>query len=258
MHSRVLPRFGRPNHPLDGVPWHFAVHIFGMSQYEGYSNDFYQWEGPLATSTGLTGWIVTSTEAGAGATALTIRDGVQGGVLRITTDSADNDRAQLQLDGSPFRYVSGRRMWCYARLAPQTAADGEIGFGLIEESDTDMVNTFPTEGIFLEKTETGTDFTCHARQSGTSTSGALGATLANDTMLNVGFSVVPSGAIQFYRGTSINNMVNGFNVAVGNANIPDAASDQLTLAVEIQTGDATTRYLDLDWILAVQERALDT
>jgi len=216
-----------------------------------YFNHFFRWEGPVVTAAapGVGGWIVASTEAGAGATALDVRDSAQHGILRIVTDSADNDRAQIQLNGSGVRWTAGKRLWFGIRLAPQDADDGEIGFGLIIESDTDMVNTFPTDGLFFEKAETATAMDFHARKNGTSTErAALNPTaMADDTFVTYQFFVDETGNIFVYvDGDQVTQ------IAASDANIPN--DEDLTLAIQVQTGAAATRYIDIDWVYVAQER----
>lgn len=239
--------------PFTGLPLDLVAQVGddGLGGIQYYFNHFYTWEGPVNATSPVGGWLLTQTAGGAGDSALTVRDGVQFGVLRITTDAADNDRTQIQFKGSSFKYVVGKRLWCLARIALQDANDGEFGFGLIEESDTDMVNTFPTDGIFFEKTETATDLDFHARKDGASTEKTAysGATLADDTFFICGFTVDVLGNITpWYNGAPMTSKI----INAGDANIVD--DEVLSLAIEIQTGAAATRYVDLDWLLVAQER----
>lgn len=240
--------------PIDVVS-QIANHLAGPNAdiaVQGYFNHFYRWEGPTAASAapGTGGWIYTETAAGAGnAQVVDVRDSAQFGILRILTDNGDNDRIQIQLNGSAFRYVVGRRLWFGIRCAPQTAASGELGFGLILETDTDMVNTFPTEGIFFEKAETAVRMDFHVRNAGVSTERTAinSADMANDVMHEFAFLVDRAGAIRYYYdGTEIGV------VAAGNANIP--TTEDLTLAIQVQTGTATQRYIDVDYVYAFMER----
>lgn len=188
MGGPMLFRSSSHSGPLEGVPLEIASQLGsdGLGGIQYYFNHFHRWEGPAldAASPGTGGWICTSVDGGGDAgESIAVRDSAQYGVLRIVTNDADNDNTQLQLKGSGIRYVPGKQLWFGIRLAPQDADDGEIGFGLIIESDVDMLNTLPTDGLFFEKAETATAMDFHARKNGTSTEKtALDTTaMADDT-----------------------------------------------------------------------------
>lgn len=259
-------RYSRVGHAFNQLPTIVAQAISTISGYNYYFNDFINYEGATADSAspGTGGWIVTSVDGGADAgEAVGVRAGAQFGVLRITTNDADDDNTQIQLTGSSFKYVAGKRIWCFARIALQTAIDGEVGFGLIEESDVDMVNTFPTDGFFFEKAEAATQFDFHVRTDSVSTENTLVTEVfGDDTFRIIGFVVNADGSITAHDGASSTGVPTDLNslpviatVASSNDNIPTSGeSEDLTLAFQIQTGSATTRYMDIDWVFVCQER----
>lgn len=252
----TLLTFNKTSHPFNGVDMTLASKISSLLGQHGYANDFHTWEGPAGDSAapGTGGWICTSVDTGGDAgEVVDVKDSTTYGALRILTNDADNDNTQIQMNGSALKYVAGKQMWFFARIAPQDANDGEIGIGLILETDTDMVNTFPDDGIFFEKTETATELDFHVRKDGTSSeSTAVTGTLADDTFRIVGFHVQTDGSIDVYDGTDVDALVNVATVASTNANLPD--DEDLTVAIQVQTGTTATRYLDIDWLLVAQER----
>lgn len=238
-------RYSRAGHWLHGLPLNFLPSTY--NSWFGYSNDFVKWEGPTAASAspGTGGWIA----AQVGTMAVDVRDSATDGILRLITSGVDNDNATLQLNGSPFAYTPAERMWFGIRCAPQDADDGEIGFGLAIEGDTDFLNTFPTDGLFFEKSETATAMDFHARKDGVSSElTSLDTTAMADSVFHeYGFRVDTGGLVRvFYDGVQVGS------VAVGNANLPN--DEDLSLYLAVQTGAAATRFLDIDWVFVAQER----
>ena len=247
--------YNRSGHALDGCPFAVLQEISSLAGYHYYVNDFVTYEGPIADgATKLGGWVVTSVDGGADtAEEVVVQDSSQFGVLKITTNDADDDNTQIQLAGSSFRYVVGKRLWCFARLAIEDADDGEMGFGLVKEDATDMVNTAPTDGIYFEKAETATTLDFHTRKNDvdSETAGASG-TLSDATYIIVGFKVNTDGSVSAYSGTTLDNLALEATVVAGSTSLPD--DEDLTLAFQVQTGSAATRYMLIDWVFVAQER----
>jgi hypothetical protein len=194
------------------------------------------------------GWYLDGSQNGE---ACDVLDSVQYGAIRLITGSTDNNFAQLRQNGSPWRYVAGKRLWFFVRFRMQDVNDGEVFFGLALEGDTNFLSTLPTDGIFFEKAEAATDFDLHAHKNGVSTEKAAvcGAALADTTWYELGF-VVNSGGdiIPYYNGTKKTSKI----ISAGDANIPN--DEDLAVYFGVQTGAAATRYLDVDWLLVAQER----
>ena len=223
----------------------------GDGGINGYHSHFNRWEGPTGDSaTGVGGWICTSVDGGGDAAeVVAVRDSQTHGILRITSNDADNDNTQIQMRGSTFKYIAGKRLWFGIRIAPEDADDGEIGFGLILETDTDMVNTLPADGIFFEKAETATKMDFHVRQDGTSSGldSFDSSAMADGTFHTYQVYIDEKGNIHaYYDGALITT------VAASNANIPD--DEDLTVAIQIQTGTGAVTHLDIDWLYCYQER----
>ena len=252
----LLYRAPNQDGPYDNVPLEIIAQIGadGISGQNVYFNDFIEWTGPLLDSAGAGGWKCTSVDGGGDAAevvaplnTVTISNG---GVLRITSNDADNDNTQIQMLGSPWKYRVGKRIWFFARVAPEDADDGEIGFGLILTSDVDMVHTFP-EGLFFEKAETATKMDFHAKKDATDTEKTnVDSSAMTDGVFHVyGFYVDELGNVSvYYDGTEITAAA----VATGNGGLVD--DQNLTVAFQIQTGTTAVTSLDIDWVLVAQDR----
>jgi hypothetical protein len=241
--------------PLD-VMGQMANVLQGVNADAGISivfDHFLRWPGPISETVPATGgWLLT---AGTGAGTV-VETNVRGGEIALTVDATAGGNPTLQLGNTtahmPFRYVVGKRMWCFARLKILTVASTEVFFGFCTADTAPCVtSTFPSDGIFFEKASTATKFDFHARQDGTSTeTTGVGSTLVDDTYTIIGFTVDALGNIQPYQGaTAVSALATGA-VAVANANIPDAAGDTLTFEVAL-LGNAMS--VTLDWILLAQE-----
>lgn len=256
-------RYRNTGHPLDGAPLDAVGRLSSLAKdntpdgvrLAHYATDFDLWEGPVAKTAELAGqggWIVTTVDGGGDlAEVVDTRDSGTYGILRLLTNDADNDNVCLRQNGSPWKYVSGKRLWFAIRCAPQTANDGELFFGLGLEADEDPFNVFPTDGLFFEKAETATKMDFHARKAGASTERTSIDTSAmvDATMHEYAFQVDAQGNIHvYYDGTEVAAAA----VAAGNANIPNV--EDLSIYLAVQTGNAATRYFDIDHLLIAQER----
>ena len=236
------------NAPIDVVRM-IGTNADSTAGINGYQNHFNHWEGPTADAAapGVGGWIVTSTDGGADAAeAVRVLDSNTHGILQITTNDADGDNTQIQLTGSSFKYTAGKRMWFGIRCKPADADDAEFAFGLILESDTNMINTLPTHGIFWEKAETATQMDFHVRKSGTSTETTSfnGEAMADADFHTYQFYIDEEGTVFGYY--------DGELKATVTTNIPD--DEDLTFAIQVQAGAAAAESCQMDWVYIYQER----
>lgn len=256
--SRDFDRFVFPNqtpgvaHPFHQLPTELVaqIGIDGQAGIQYYFNHFNRWEGPNAAAS-AGGFTVTA----AGVAAIAVRNGVEDfGVLRCAAAGVAGNNINIQMDGEPWRYVAGKRMWCFARIATNDANASDMFFGLGTEH-TDFVNAEPADGIFFEKATTGLDFNFHVRQDTTSTSDLLftGGTLADDTFWTLGFQVTDTGDIIPWFDTG-SGLTAGTTVPGSDANIPSATADVLSLFWGVETGAVAASSIDIDWIFVAVER----
>jgi uncharacterized protein with PIN domain len=216
----------------------------------------YEDGGTMSTTAELGHWLSTETNTGSVVTA----DDEPGGVLHITTDTADNDGYEMQLNGESFKVASGKDIyfecrlkltaaasplttidWCVGLATTDTAVmDGTeefIGFGTSNGSGA-MLNAGAANIYAIAQNDTGSagwgadDFT------------DTGVDWVDDTFFTVAFHVIGNGRIKFF--------VNGNEKHNTTSNIPDG--DAVTPTICIQNNAAAAKQMLVDYIYVVQKR----
>lgn len=238
--------------PFDQIPLDIAeVFTRGASGVGVGGNIHYG--GPGTAGAGTSGgWRLSETSGGSGSTNRCVLNNL--GQLVLRTDDGDNDLENLQQINRPFRYSTTRKLACFARLKVSDADDGEAAFGLCIQDDSIIAGV--TDGIHFRKTETGTDFTFVVEKDSTETTQACGLTLADDTFVILGFTII-GGAIRMYAFADSGDKVNDSNpllfassTAVAATNAPD--DEDILLSFAYQTGAAATKSMTVDWAFCVQ------
>lgn len=248
--------FYRSSDPL-GVPTRFnnlpieliaQIGEDGLGGIQNYFNHFLRWEGPTAEGS-AGGWTLSGPT---GAATVVLAD-TRNGEITLTIDATAGGVATLQLGsasvGMCFRYVVGKQLWMFARVKLLTVATTEVflGYGTADTSPC-VTGTLPSDGIFFHKASTATKISFQARQDGTGTDKAnIGTTLVDATYTILGFYVDSLGNI---NPSQDQVDLSGSQIAVANANIPDAAGDVMQFMVGI-LGNAMS--MTIDWLLLAQE-----
>jgi hypothetical protein len=233
--------------------------ISTFSGYQCYANDFISWEGPPAGVSDATGgWLCADTGTGVVA-AQAAGDGY--GVLSIQSGATENNCTVLQLMGESFRYIEGKRMWCFARLAVSDVADDEHIFGLMSvmttATDTLAEVVALPDGIYFEKDEADEEWNFNVQKSYAAADNLTASlnctsTFVNSTFRILGFTVNTAGTVTAYEGTTLDDLSVVATVAAGNQNIPDDVELSLTFCA--QAGDAAANEMLVDWVFVAQER----
>jgi len=248
--------YSRSGHPLDQCPVAALDPISSFSGYQVYANDFVKWEGPttgVTVSTG--GWLCADTGTGVvGGQAA--GDGY--GVLSIASGGTENDCTMLQLMGESFKYVVGKRLWCFARLTgSDDADDNECTFGLhsvaTTATDTYAETIALPDGIFFDKDETNEEWNFRTQKNSVATTSTYcTSTFADGVFRILGFYVDPSGDVTAYEGTTLDNLAVIATVNTGTATIPDDV--ELSLTFSAQAGATAANITLVDWVFVAQER----
>lgn len=251
-HFRGPLHHSRIGHPFDNLDLLLAQKAVLASQMGVTVGNGNPWIGPAAAAT-ASGWVLT--DAGSGSSTLVLNNA---GQLVLTGGTTDEDNSAIQFTGIPFTYSTTRNIACFARLKVSTAATSDMMFGLfgVDTSPISASAIAVDNGIGFFKAATATDLTGHVRITTTSTTQAMGLTIANNAFFVCGFTVL-SGVIRMYAaadtGDSIltNPSLLGSGIAVANTNAP-AVDLALTFLVG-QEGGTTARVLTIDWAFAIQD-----
>jgi len=187
-------------------------------------------------------WTLTTTEAGAGDATEAIGN-IDGGVLVITNDAADNDLDFFQLTKETFKFVVGKKMFfkCRFKILEVIECDMRLGLMITDTTQLDV-----TDGIYFG-TDDGDallDFSVEKNNTATLVAGV--ATLVADTFVTVGF---------YYDGESsdIDYFVNGDTVgSVALTNMVD--DEELAVSFGLQNGQAVANVMTIDFIVVKKER----
>jgi len=185
-------------------------------------------------------WTVTLVEAGTGET--TVTSGNAGnGTLLITTDDAENDGANLQLNGESFKLESGKPLYFGARvqsISDATQSDIFIGLAI---TDTDILGGV-TDSIGFQKVDGSTDLTFVVNKNSTATTASGLKTLAASTAYILEF---------YWDGAGLEVFVDGVSVATpAITNLPD--DEELRVSLQFLSGSAGAKTCHVDWIRCIK------
>lgn len=191
-------------------------------------------------------WTITTTEDGAGSATEALTN-VDGGVLLITNDDADDDADFFNKVGESFLMESGKKAFFKARFAVSDATQSDFVIGL-QITDTTPLDV--TDGIFFQKDDGDTNLDFHVEKDDTATSATAIATVADDTYITVAFYYNGDDKVFYAASTSSTNPAVLGSLAT--TNLPD--DEELTISFGIQNGEAAAKTMSIDYILAAKER----
>lgn len=196
---------------------------------------------PVDDTTGdPTAWSMTVVEAGSGNTTVTSGN-ISGGAMLITTDNADNDGANLQLNGESFKLASGVPVYFGTRFKINDATQSDFFIGLAI-TDTDILGGV-TDRIGFESLDGSNAVAFLLEKDSTETNAAAVTTLTDDTFVELEFH---------YDGASrVEAFVNGTSVSVpALTNLPN--DEELRVTVQFLAGAAAIKTMTVDWIRVIQ------
>ena len=189
-------------------------------------------------------WTITTTEAGAGSASEALTD-ADGGVLLITNDAADNDADFFNKVGESFLMAAGKRAFFKARFKVSDATQSDFVIGL---QITDTTPLSATDGIFFQKDDGDANLDVYCRKDATtgSTSATAIHTMVDDTYVEVAWA---------YDGVDeVKVFVDGAHVSTLDGSSTYLPDTELTVSFGIQNGEAVSKTMSLDYILAAKER----
>lgn len=199
------------------------------------------------TSLGIDQWLVTSVATGSPTYTISDR---QGGWLAILNGTADNDRTVMMMGtsanaGESFKMVAGKQTWFRTKILTADATQCDIFVGLIIATATDPVGTAPTDGIFFRKDDGDANVDFVVTKNSTATTASAIATLADSTAMELEFYYNGVDKIEYW----VDGSYTGSSVVT---NLPD--DEELVVTIANQNGEAAAKTLEIDYILAAQER----
>jgi len=189
-------------------------------------------------------WTITTTEAGGSSASEALAD-VDGGVLLITNDAADNDADFFQKIGASFLMEAGKSAWFKARFKVSDATQSDFVIGL-QITDTSPLDA--TDGIYFQKDDGDANLDFYVRKNATtgSNSASAIATVADDTFMTVAWYYDGKSSVAYF----VNDVQLG-TLAASSTYLPDA---QLTVSFGVQNGEAVSKTMSVDYVLAVKQR----
>lgn len=163
-----------------------------------------------------------------------------GGGLILTTDSAENDGVNAQMDGEAFEFTSGQALTYFGvkfQASEATQSDFLVGMTV---TDTDALGGV-TDGVYFIKVDGSTDIKLATEKDSTATtSDALGT-----------FAASTDTTLEFYwDGSTVHALVDGVVKTTQSTNIPD--NEALTPTIHFLTGDDSAETMTVDWVRAFQ------
>lgn len=192
---------------------------------------------PVDDTTGLpTEFTVTRVSGGSGTTTVAQTD-ASGGALLITTDNAENDGANLQLNGESFKFGTNK-LYFGARLKMSDATQSDLFIGLAE-TNTDILGNAPVRCGF-SKVDGATGLVFEMKATNTTTLEAV-HTVVDATYVTLEF---------YFDGTIMLVYVNGLEIAqVPVTNIP---TTELRASLQFLAGAAAAKTCTVDWLRVIQ------
>lgn len=188
-------------------------------------------------------WTLTTVETGTGNASEAVGK-LDGGVLVVTNDDADDDSDFFQWARETFKFDSSKRLYGKIRCKLSDATQSDFIFGLCI---TDTTPLDASDGIFFKKDDGDAYLDFRVVKNSTATNKAAVATLADDTYFTAAFYYDP-GDDKFFL--YVDDVLVGA-VAL-DANAPD--DEELTITFGVQNGSAGAKVLSVDYIEIVKER----
>ena len=239
-------------------PWQ-PLALYGMRNpflYHEWEDDFDDLEN-IASA-------YTATKTGNGTIAATAGDG---GLALFTTNSsapAATDICSIQLPAAGFKAVSGNKMFYLTRFQIADITNAGVIAGFIQTTTTPFT---VVDGIYLLKASGATALTLNVTISSATTSVTIPSSivpLANNTNIDMGFSLDRSGILRAYVGASLVGYVPQSGVGSSTprrgpqyqfaATAPTLPSANLNPTLAIRSGTTASTTMTADFMLAAKER----
>ncbi|RJQ29210.1 hypothetical protein C4571_02130 [Candidatus Parcubacteria bacterium] len=181
----------------------------------------------------------TTTETGVNTVVIST---TAGGRLLLTTGATENNGISMQLTGEAFKLESNKPLYFGTKLQVNDADQVDLFIGLCI-TDTDLAGGM-TDGVYFESLDESASISCVTEKDSTETQTDSTGTLVDATDKTLEFYWDGSTYIHFY--------IDGTLVASSSTNIP--TDEELTLSIELLTGEGTANTCSIDWVRVIQIR----
>lgn len=202
----------------------------------------------FASTADVAPWLFTLTNSASPA----LVDDVNGGVIRLGVTGTNNDKVNLQMNGSGFTTQTGKRLLFETRVRTSAIAGTVMMAGLAVKNSTTLATnttfaTTPTDFVGFKVSATSGALICVCKGASTESTAtpSNSAALANDTWTRLAFEIVSTDRVNYF--------VDGVKVASLTSTIP-LTSVGLTPGIEGKAQASTAFNLDIDYVKVVTER----
>ena len=163
-----------------------------------------------------------------------------GGVLVLTTLTAENDAASLQSVGEIFTFASGKELYFESRFKIGEATQSDFVMGLQVRDTTPLA---VSDGVFFQKDDGDALLDVHSCASSTCADATGVYTVVDDTYMKLSFYYDGGTTITY----AVDDVIKGTMTAT-------PATTELTVSFAVHAGSAAADVLTVDYINVWRER----
>ena len=163
-----------------------------------------------------------------------------GGVLVLTTLTAENDAASLQSVGEIFTFASGKEVYFESRFKIGDATQSDFVMGLQVRDTTPLA---VSDGVFFQKDDGDALLDVHSCASSTCADATGVYTVVDDTYMKLSFYYDGGTTITY----AVDDVIKGTMTAT-------PATTELTVSFAVHAGSAAADVLTVDYINVWRER----
>lgn len=192
------------------------------------------------TTSDPTGFTTTTVDGGTdGNGSVTLVDNS----LRILTDDAENDGANVQVKGEAFDLAANNYVYFGINFKINDVTQSDLLVGLCI-TNTNLLGGM-TDGIYFESLDGSAAVALVLEKDSTETTVSSIGTLADDTNITLEF---------LFDGTNVDSWVNGVvQTRPALTNLPN--NEQLTPSIHFLTGEGAAQTLTVNWLRVIQVNA---
>lgn len=191
-------------------------------------------------------WNVTKVDAATdNGETIVISDAEVGGVLALTTNDADNDALNIQLNGEAFAVTANKRIDFEARFKVTDVSEADWFIGLASTSTGQLVLAGVNDSIGFQCPDSTGDIDTVLEDDTSDTGADSTKDLADDTFVTCRFEINGTSSVTFW--------IDGVFISTATTGLIDAGA-ALTPSIEIRNDGAAANTIEVDYIMVAQDR----